>query len=188
MLARCRERRQIDDLLTRAPATDARVAEQAAHSSYAGETTRTNTTMTTTTSEPAESGLVICDKPAGWTLAPGRRPVCGGCWVPARSATLARSTRWPPGCWRRGETGPRLLGLLALDDKAYAATIRLGLSTVTDDAEGEVTATPGAAGVDAAALAGALAELTGDCAGAAAVSAIKIDGDAVVRPGGARRS
>ena len=39
----------------------------------------------------------------------------------------------------------RLLGLLALHDKAYAATIRLGLATLTDDAEGEVTAAPGAA-------------------------------------------
>jgi tRNA pseudouridine55 synthase len=33
----------------------------------------------------------------------------------------------------------RLLGHLALTDKAYSATIRLGISTVTDDAEGEVT-------------------------------------------------
>ena len=36
----------------------------------------------------------------------------------------------------------RLLGLLALDDKAYAATIRLGVATRTDDAEGEVLAPP----------------------------------------------
>ncbi len=33
----------------------------------------------------------------------------------------------------------RLLGHLAAHDKDYDATIRLGQSTVTDDAEGEVT-------------------------------------------------
>ena len=32
----------------------------------------------------------------------------------------------------------RLLGHLALTDKAYIATIRLGVTTVTDDAEGEI--------------------------------------------------
>jgi tRNA pseudouridine55 synthase len=71
----------------------------------------------------------------------------------------------------------RLLGLLALDDKAYAATIRLGIGTVTDDAEGEVTATPGAATVDGAALDAAMIDLTGDIAQIpSAVSAIKVDG------------
>ena len=37
----------------------------------------------------------------------------------------------------------RLLGHLALTDKAYDATIRLGVTTITDDAEGEpVSVTP----------------------------------------------
>ena len=36
------------------------------------------------------------------------------------------------------ERATRLLGHLTLTDKAYAATIRLGQDTVTDDAEGEV--------------------------------------------------
>jgi len=36
------------------------------------------------------------------------------------------------------EKATRLLGHLSLTEKAYAATIRLGQSTVTDDAEGEV--------------------------------------------------
>ena len=40
----------------------------------------------------------------------------------------------------------RLLGYLALTDKAYEATIRLGIGTVTDDAEGEVSSRPGAGG------------------------------------------
>ncbi|MDX5454722.1 MAG: tRNA pseudouridine(55) synthase TruB, partial [Rhodococcus sp. (in: high G+C Gram-positive bacteria)] len=36
------------------------------------------------------------------------------------------------------ERATKILGLLALTTKAYAATIRLGQSTVTDDADGEV--------------------------------------------------
>ena len=62
--------RQIDDLLARAHATDARVAEQAAAASYAGEADpykHDEDDDETTTNEPAESGLVILDKPAGWT-------------------------------------------------------------------------------------------------------------------------
>ena len=39
----------------------------------------------------------------------------------------------------------RLLGHLMLTEKAYDATIRLGVATTTDDAEGEVTATASAA-------------------------------------------
>ena len=34
----------------------------------------------------------------------------------------------------------RLLGHLMLTEKAYDATVRLGVSTTTDDAEGQVTA------------------------------------------------
>src|ERR1700709_2306055 len=41
----------------------------------------------------------------------------------------------------------RLLGHLSGSDKTYEATIRLGQSTVTDDREGEVTATTSAAAV-----------------------------------------
>ena len=43
--------------------------------------------------------------------------------------------------------GTKLLGHLALDGKAYTATIRLGAATTTDDAEGEVVATADAADV-----------------------------------------
>src|SRR3712207_9500647 len=41
----------------------------------------------------------------------------------------------------------RLLGYLSGSDKTYEATIRLGQRTVTDDREGDVTATTSAAGV-----------------------------------------
>src|SRR3954464_4791406 len=41
----------------------------------------------------------------------------------------------------------RLLGHLAGSDKTYEATIRLGQRTVTDDREGDVTATASTAGL-----------------------------------------
>jgi tRNA pseudouridine55 synthase len=130
-----------------------------------------------TTSRPAESGLVICDKPAGWTshqvvgrirrLLGTRKVGHAGTLDPMATGVLVVGVN----------RATRLLGLLALDDKAYAATIRLGVSTVTDDAEGEVTAALGAAVVDAAALEAAVAGLTGDIAQVpSAVSAIKVDG------------
>jgi tRNA pseudouridine55 synthase len=76
----------------------------------------------------------------------------------------------------------RLLGHLALTRKRYEGTIRLGQTTVTDDAEGEVTARTGARNVDPKALAAAMAELTGDIMQVpAAVSAVKIDGKRAYR-------
>jgi tRNA pseudouridine55 synthase len=131
----------------------------------------------TTTNRPAESGLVICDKPPGWTshqvvgrvrrLLGTRKVGHAGTLDPMATGVLVVGVN----------RATRILGLLALDDKVYAATIRLGLSTVTDDAEGEVTATPGADTVDAAALDAAMASLTGQIAQVpSAVSAIKVDG------------
>lgn len=71
----------------------------------------------------------------------------------------------------------RLLGYLALHDKAYAATIRLGQSTVTDDAEGELVAAADARRLDEAGIASAMQALTGDIQQVpAAVSAVKVDG------------
>ena len=60
------------------------------------------------------------------------------------------------------ERATKLLGYLALHDKAYDATIRLGVTTVTDDAEGDVTATVATAGVSDEAIAAGVAALTGD--------------------------
>lgn len=71
----------------------------------------------------------------------------------------------------------RLLGHLALHDKDYLATVRLGVTTVTDDAEGDVVEVVDAGGVSDAALAEAMAALTGDLMQVpATVSAIKVDG------------
>ncbi len=80
----------------------------------------------------------------------------------------------------------RLLTYLVGADKTYEATIRLGQTTLTEDAEGEVVTSPGcppparwpdgAAGFSAR-LASALAGLTGQIEQVpSAVSAIKVDG------------
>ena len=83
--------------------------------------------------------------------------------APARSDMRARSTRWRPGCSILG-AGPatRLLTYLVGLDKTYEATIRLGESTNTDDAEGESTRQLPRSPVTDDELAGAVASLTGD--------------------------
>lgn len=71
----------------------------------------------------------------------------------------------------------RLLGHLMLTEKAYDATIRLGVSTTTDDAEGEVTSTVTTDGVDPDDVRVALARFVGDIEQVpTAVSAVKVDG------------
>ncbi|WP_233579470.1 tRNA pseudouridine(55) synthase TruB [Verrucosispora sp. FIM060022] len=71
----------------------------------------------------------------------------------------------------------RLLTYVIGADKTYAATIRLGQSTVTDDAEGDVISTAPAGGVTDEAIRAALAALTGEIDQVpSAVSAIKING------------
>lgn len=78
------------------------------------------------------------------------------------------------------EGATRLLTYIVGADKRYEATIRLGASTATDDADGEVTAvaaadawaqvTPDRITVGVAALTGAISQVP------SAVSAIKVDG------------
>ncbi len=71
----------------------------------------------------------------------------------------------------------RLLTYLVGADKTYAASIRLGQATVTDDAEGDVTDAPGIGEIDDVVLRGAVASLTGPIEQVpSAVSAIKVDG------------
>jgi tRNA pseudouridine55 synthase len=135
----------------------------------------------TTNPEPAASrpisGLAIVDKPAGWTshqvvgrirrLAGTRKVGHAGTLDPMATGVLVVGV----------EKATRLLGYLALSDKVYEATIRLGIGTVTDDAEGEVVTTVGAADLGEAEIEAAMAELRGDILQVpAAVSAIKIDG------------
>ncbi len=122
-------------------------------------------------------GLLVVDKPAGWTshdvvartrrLAGTRKVGHAGTLDPMATGVLVLGVG----------RATRLLTFLVGSDKEYAATVRLGQGTVTDDAEGEVTAAPGAAAVDAAAVAAAVGSLTGTIAQVpSAVSAIKVDG------------
>ncbi|OLR94683.1 tRNA pseudouridine(55) synthase TruB [Actinokineospora bangkokensis] len=75
------------------------------------------------------------------------------------------------------ERATKLLGHLALDRKVYLATIRLGSSTSTDDAEGEVTGGADPSGVTDEAIAAGVAALTGEIMQVpSSVSAVKIDG------------
>jgi tRNA pseudouridine55 synthase len=71
----------------------------------------------------------------------------------------------------------RLLGHLSGSDKTYDATIRLGQTTVTDDREGEVTATTSAAAVTDADVRTALAAQVGPLQQVpSSVSAVKVGG------------
>ena len=75
------------------------------------------------------------------------------------------------------ERGTKLLGHLALDTKAYTATIRLGATTTTDDAEGETVTTTDPSAVTDEAIGAGVAALTGPILQVpSSVSAIKIDG------------
>ncbi len=71
----------------------------------------------------------------------------------------------------------RLLGHLMLTEKQYEATILLGASTTTDDAEGEVVSRATTEHLEAAAIHTALAAFVGEIDQVpTAVSAIKVDG------------
>ncbi|MEU5615162.1 tRNA pseudouridine(55) synthase TruB [Streptomyces sparsogenes] len=125
----------------------------------------------------AQDGLVIVDKPAGFTshdvvarmrrLAGTRRVGHAGTLDPMATGVLVVGV----------EKATRLLGHLALTEKEYEATIRLGQTTVTDDAEGEITSATGATGTALSAVETGIAALTGDILQVPSkVSAIKIDG------------
>lgn len=71
----------------------------------------------------------------------------------------------------------RLLGHLALHDKRYLATVRLGESSSTDDADGEVTAVATAERITTAQLEAAVAPQRGHISQVpSSVSAIKVNG------------
>jgi len=88
----------------------------------------------------ALDGLVIVDKESGWTshdvvarmrrIAGTRRVGHAGTLDPMATGVLILGVN----------RATRLLGYLANKSKTYEATIRLGATTITDDAEGEITA------------------------------------------------
>ena len=126
------------------------------------------------------NGILLVDKPDGMTSH----------GVVARVRRLAGTRK----VGHAGTLDPMATGLLVLGlgpstrlltwivgaDKEYRATIRLGSTTVTDDAEGDVleTAAPDAvAAVTEQAVRDGIAALTGDIEQVpSAVSAIKVDG------------
>jgi tRNA pseudouridine55 synthase len=121
-------------------------------------------------------GIAVVDKPAGQTshdvvaqvrrLAGTRRVGHAGTLDPMATGVLV------VGIGR----GTRLLGHLAAGDKEYVGTVRLGVTTSTDDAEGEVL-TRASASWDRARLPAALAGLTGAIEQVPpAYSAIKVGG------------
>ena len=138
--------------------------------------------MTGPTSDPASQGtapegLVVVDKPGGLTshaVVARLRKACGtrrvghaGTLDPMATGVLV------VGVGR----ATRLLGHLALTDKTYDATIRLGVTTVTDDAEGDVLVTTPAGHVTPDEIEAGLRALTGEIDQVpSAVSAIKVDG------------
>jgi tRNA pseudouridine55 synthase len=124
-----------------------------------------------------KDGLVIVDKPGGLTshdvvarirrLAGTRRVGHAGTLDPMATGVLVVGV----------EKATRLLGHLTLTEKQYDATIRLGQSTSTDDAEGEITGTAPATGLTPETINQAIADLTGEIQQVPpAVSAIKVDG------------
>lgn len=123
------------------------------------------------------AGLLVVDKPGGITShdvvsrarrALGTRKVGhAGTLDPMATGVLVLGAN----------RATRLLGHLMLTEKAYAATVRLGVATTTDDAEGEVVSTTPAGHLDEAAVRESLAGFVGDIEQVpTAVSAIKVDG------------
>src|SRR6186713_2653442 len=88
----------------------------------------------------APDGLLVVDKPGGWTshdvvarcrrLCETRKVGHAGTLDPMATGVLVLGVG----------RGTRLLGHLSLAEKTYDATVRLGAVTSTDDAEGETLA------------------------------------------------
>jgi tRNA pseudouridine55 synthase len=127
-------------------------------------------------------GLLVVDKPGGWTshdVVARCRRVCGtrrighaGTLDPMATGVLVLGVG----------RATRLLGRLALADKTYRATVRLGQSTETDDADGAVLDSVDASVVTDDAIRAGVADLTGEIAQRpSSVSAIKVDGQRAYR-------
>jgi tRNA pseudouridine55 synthase len=124
-----------------------------------------------------EPGLVIVDKPAGMTS----HDVVGRCRRVFGTRKVGHAGTLDPmatGVLVVGiERATKILGLLTATDKSYAATIRLGQSTSTEDAEGDVLQTVSAEHVTEADVENAVAALRGEIDQIpSSVSAIKVGG------------
>ncbi|WP_264010355.1 tRNA pseudouridine(55) synthase TruB [Mycobacterium alsense] len=123
------------------------------------------------------AGLVVIDKPAGMTShdVVGR---CRGIFSTRRVGHAGTLDPMATGVLVIGvERATKILGLLTAASKSYAATIRLGQTTSTEDAEGEVLQSTSAGHLTEEAIGAAVAGLRGDIEQVpSAVSAIKVDG------------
>lgn len=124
-----------------------------------------------------EAGLVVVDKPAGMTS----HDVVGRCRRIFGTRKVGHAGTLDPMATGVLVVGigraTKILGMLTATDKSYAATIRLGQTTSTEDAEGEVLQTVSASGVDEAQIETAVAALRGEIDQIpSAVSAIKVAG------------
>ncbi|OBI81332.1 tRNA pseudouridine(55) synthase TruB [Mycobacterium asiaticum] len=122
-------------------------------------------------------GLVIVDKPAGMTS----HDVVGRCRRIFATRRVGHAGTLDPmatGVLVVGiERATKILGLLTATDKSYTATIRLGQSTTTEDAEGELLQSVSTEHSTGEAIAAAVANLRGDISQIpSAVSAIKVGG------------
>ena len=130
------------------------------------------------TADPlSTSGVVVVDKPAGVTSHDvvaklrrffGTRKVGhAGTLDPMATGVLVAGI----------ERGTKLLAHLVADEKIYSATIRLGASTSTDDAEGDILTETDASHITDDQIMAQVAALTGEIMQVPSkVSAIKIDG------------
>ncbi|MFI5842214.1 tRNA pseudouridine(55) synthase TruB [Catenuloplanes sp. NPDC051500] len=123
-------------------------------------------------------GLVVVDKPGGMTshdvvarmrrLAKTRRVGHGGTLDPMATGVLVIGVG----------RGTKLLTYVTGATKSYDGTIRLGQTTVTDDREGDVTATTPAGHVSDEQIRAALATFEGEIDQVpSSVSAIKVNGE-----------
>jgi tRNA pseudouridine55 synthase len=123
------------------------------------------------------SGLVVVNKPAGMTshdvvsrlrrLLGTRRIGHAGTLDPMATGVLVCGV----------QRATRLLGHLSLEPKVYRATIRLGLSTSTDDSDGEPVGGRDGAAVSEQMIHACLAELSGAIEQVpSAVSAVRVGG------------
>ena len=126
---------------------------------------------------PTADGVVVVDKPAGWTShdvvtrlrreAGTRKVGHAGTLDPMATGVLVLGVG----------RATRLLGHLTATTKEYDATIRLGASTSTDDAEGEIVARADATALTRPDIAAAVLGFVGDLQQVpSAVSAIKVEG------------
>jgi tRNA pseudouridine55 synthase len=128
------------------------------------------------------AGLAIVDKPAGLTS----HDVVGRCRRIFGTRRVGHAGTLDPmatGVLVIGvERATKILGLITGASKSYTATIRLGQTTSTEDAEGELLQQVSAEHLTEAAIATAIAGLRGDIMQVpSAVSAVKIGGQRAYR-------